>query len=342
MNCHVSTPGLKFNGRAALALCAALVAVPFRGIPAEPPSPTETTGASNDVPQLPPVTVLRSPLKFFRELLASSPMERERQLAARSPESRKVITEKLQEYEALSADERELRLRTTELYSYLKDLRDLQTPQRALLLTNVPTTDRQLLEARLDYWDKLPGDQQRRLRENEMALKYLAQIRSGERDSSGGLGQGLAEDLDRFRRLGAPEREKVMEQFKRLFELDENERDKVLDRRDGPDRAELERALNELQKIPAEKKAAYVDAVSKFTTMSHADRAEFLKGAERWKRLSVEERAAWRALFMQSPPLPPLPPGADSSSLPPLPPDGAPPLPPLQATNSPTRPNTKA
>src|SRR5689334_6202198 len=66
-------------------------------------------------PELP---VLKSPVDFFRELLALERTERTRLLADRTLESRKRILAKVREYELLSADQRELRLRVTELRWY--------------------------------------------------------------------------------------------------------------------------------------------------------------------------------------------------------------------------------
>jgi hypothetical protein len=55
--------------------------------------------------------------------------------------------------------------------------------------------------------------------------------------------------------------------------------------------------------------------------MSRADRAEFLKNAERWAKMTPAERKAWRDLVAHVPQWPALPPGI----IPPLSP--SPPLP---------------
>jgi hypothetical protein len=221
----------------------------------------------------------------------------------------------------------------------------LTASQRAVLLTNAAPLDRELVKARLAYWDKIPPEQQKLLLESKAALEYLAGIRRGGGASSSTSSPDMAEDLGRFRNLSPGERVKVMEQFKQLFELEDNERATVLHRRSGPKREQLERALIQLRQIPPEKQAAYVDAVSRFTVMTEAEQAQFLKSAERWKQLSTEERAAWQALFIQSPALlepPPLPPGFDPYAPPPLPPTLAPNKTPMQATNRPPRNNIGA
>src|ERR1700676_5589096 len=54
-----------------------------------------------------------SPVAFFRHLLAMSPKQREDYLTNRPPQMRARILAKVHEYESLSPDDRELRLRAT-------------------------------------------------------------------------------------------------------------------------------------------------------------------------------------------------------------------------------------
>ena len=64
----------------------------------------------------------KSPVDFFRKLLAMAPEEREAFLTNRPPEIRQRILAKVDEYEALDPDQRELRLRATELRWYMMQL----------------------------------------------------------------------------------------------------------------------------------------------------------------------------------------------------------------------------
>ncbi|HTV76036.1 MAG TPA: hypothetical protein VMD57_03480, partial [Candidatus Baltobacteraceae bacterium] len=68
------------------------------------------------------LTQARSPVEFFRQLLAMTPDERDNCLKIHPPEIRERILAKVAEYEALDPDERELRLRATELRWYLMPL----------------------------------------------------------------------------------------------------------------------------------------------------------------------------------------------------------------------------
>ena len=68
-------------------------------------------------PPMPP-----SPMDYFRSLLAMSPAQRESALAKKPARIRERILAKVNEYAALDPDERELRLRATELRWYLMPL----------------------------------------------------------------------------------------------------------------------------------------------------------------------------------------------------------------------------
>jgi hypothetical protein len=53
--------------------------------------------------------------------------------------------------------------------------------------------------------------------------------------------------------------------------------------------------------------------------MSPADRAEFLKNAERWAQMSPQERQAWRDVVSNVPLWPPLPTALIKPPMPPTP-----------------------
>src|SRR4051812_4211960 len=80
----------------------------------------------------------KSPVALFRELLAMSPEERNGAIAIRPPDIQKRILEKLQEYEILPDELRELRLRETELRWYLRPLMDEPRTNRAAKLALIP------------------------------------------------------------------------------------------------------------------------------------------------------------------------------------------------------------
>ena len=110
--------------------CLAAATVVFAADAQTPsPVPAKFSAAATNVPPLPPVVL--SPVEFFRQLLAMLPAERNSSLTNRTPEARARILAKVREYQALDPDERELRLRATELRWYLLPL--LRTDRKSVV-----------------------------------------------------------------------------------------------------------------------------------------------------------------------------------------------------------------
>ena len=105
--------------------------------------------------------------------------ERVQSLTNRTPEARKQILAKLREYETLKPDERELRLKVTELRWYLYPLMRAPATNRAALLARVPAADRELVENRLSEWDKLSPEAQKELLQNEAVIRCLSDVPAG-------------------------------------------------------------------------------------------------------------------------------------------------------------------
>src|SRR2546425_11475022 len=80
-------------------------------------APTPAAATRPDALELPPVP--KPQVTYFRELLALGPTELDRALAAIPDPGRNKLRSKLKEYAALALDEREARLRATELQWYL-------------------------------------------------------------------------------------------------------------------------------------------------------------------------------------------------------------------------------
>ena len=85
--------------------------------------------------------------------MAMKPDEREHYLAGRPPEIRKRFLAKIQEYESMNPEERELRLRATQLRWYLLPLMQTPATNRVAQLAAIPEADRQLVSERLQQWD---------------------------------------------------------------------------------------------------------------------------------------------------------------------------------------------
>jgi hypothetical protein len=252
-------------------------------------------GGQAILPPVPPQP--QSPVIFFRELLAMPPMERIHALTNRPPEARARIMAKVHEYQALDPDERELRLRATDLRWYLTPLFRLAPTDRQARLDQVPAELRDLVTSRLTQWDALPPSLQQEFLENDKTLHYFARV-----------------DVTNSAPADA-EHQKIADQFNQFFELTPGEKAQSLATLSDAERAQMEKTLQSFENLPPRQRLECVRNYARFTGMSAADRADFLKNAERWSQMSPKERQTWRDLVVHVPELPPLPMGTVPANL---------------------------
>ena len=196
------------------------------------PAPRRLLSApTNMLSPMPPVSPVKSPVEFFRELLAMTPAERENYLTNRPPEIRDRILAKVHEYQALDPNERELRLRATELRWYLLPLLHESPTNRAARLAAVPDDLRDLVKARLAQWDILPPPLQQEFLENERTLRYFTHVDSTNGPPAPGGGWERTppdSDLARWNALSEDQRQKITAQFNQFFELTPTEKQETL------------------------------------------------------------------------------------------------------------------
>jgi hypothetical protein len=286
--------------------------------PAAPPLPAE----------LPPLPALKSPVDFFRELLAMNTTERRLALTNRAPEVRDRLLAKAREYELMPPELRELRLRATELRWYLVPLMQTPAAQRQPLNVTVPAHLRRSVAESLQQWDLLPPPAQRELIENELVLDYFTQTQAPDPAQLQRLPQiqreKLEADIQRWEAMSEGERAQLIERVRKFFDLTPKEQEKALNTVSPKEREQMEATLDKFEKLPREQRIQCIRSFGKFAGMSAAERLQFLKNAERWSAMSLAERETWRNLVRRLPEMPPLPP--DFFTTPP------PPLPPLPAT----------
>ena len=276
-----------------------------------------------EMPPLPPGEL--SPITFFRELLAMNEAERTLVLSTYTPERQAQILAKVREYELLTPDEREVRLRVTELSWYLRPLMATPSPGRAQRLAGLSEPNRSLLAKRLSDWDKLPAEVKRELLGLGPTLPYIAEIggrsklqrqqildsMSPERRSK--LEQGLL----KWDSMSEAQRQRTLQRFNQFFKLTDAEKNKALRTLSDPERQQIEKTLQTFGSLTEDQRAWCIRSFEKFASLSPEERQEFLKNTERWKLMPPSERQAWRELVTIVPPpvpyFPPLPP-------PPLPP----------------------
>ena len=285
--------------------------------------PGNNSGSTNRVIQLHPI----SPIDYFKELLTMKPDQRERALTGKTPEQKKILVAKIAEYEAMSPEERDLRLRHTELRWYLTRLMKLPRLERITELASIPLEKRELIEERLRLWDAVPLPLQKEFLENEAMIQRVLTYETTPMDQKAKLNpeqrEKLRKELTAWRALPEEQRQRMSDQFRNFFELSEGQRKKVLGTIPDSERQQMETAMKKFQDLPQALRQHCIDSFTKLATMSPEERSEFLKNAERWEAMPPSERQAWRELVNKLPPLPPTPPGLG----------GYPTVPQLVATN---------
>ena len=274
-------------------------------------------------PESPPLPPSQSPISFFRELLAMNAAERKQALTNRSPEGQKLILAKVREYQSLPPDERELRLRVTELRWYLLPLMNTPATNRPAKLAMIPGPDHQLVEDRLQEWDKLSPEAQKELLANEATIAYITDLegRTAEqrRQMVANLPPArrelLENGINKWGSMSEEQRRKMLERFKGFFDLSAQEKQKALNTLSAPERRQIAQTLRTFGSLPPVQRIQVIRSFGKFADLSLAERQQFLKSAERWKLMSPAERQAWRDLVYRLPPpeppdLPPMPPAA--------------------------------
>ena len=275
-------------------------------------------GQSSAQGQRPPLPL--EPPDFFRKLIEMSAAEREQTLAARPEKAREVLRAGLKEYDALSPEERETRLRILDLKWYLVRLMKVAPTNRAESLRAVPDRVRKLVERRLESWDQLPPDVQADVLACEPAVGMFLRPENGTISASAHLSVITPKQRERMEQAvkylnGLPDeqRQKVFKGFAEILEVSDREQARALERLGAVERQEMERTLEMFDNLPAGDRERCISGFQKFSALSLQERDEFLRSAERWQSMNARDRQVWRSLVIRKVlPQPPLPPGAST------------------------------
>lgn len=275
--------------------------------------------ATNSVPDPllpPPPAPLKSPVSHFRELLVMSPGERQKYLAGRSLENRKLILDKIHAYQALSPEQRELQLEVTELRWYLWPLMQMPATNRAPRLNSIPAEMRKLVEARLRIWDLLPQQVQDELLQNEAMARMLREIVNGTIARTN-LPPQFQTNLAAWFAMSEEKRRRISQLFDMFLGLRPDEQQAVLRRISGPESRQLEKTLSTFQHLTPLQRSQCVRSFGKFASLTPEERKQFYHDVHKWEQMTPTERQTWRDLVESislQPPLPtmvpPMPPGA--------------------------------
>lgn len=278
---------------------------------AVPPLSNGVQSAVRAMPPLPPA--VKPPVDFFRELLAATPIARNVLLANRSPGSKDAILAKVKEYEQLEPEERELRLKATELQYWLTPLLSMSVSNRDERLSLVPSKDlKQLIQDRLRQWDELSAQQQADFLIEKDALGMMVNP-AGSSDAQPELRQ-LVERVKKTkieageRRLAAmsdEERQRAIETYTNMFVLSTADKTRALQTLSEPERQQIQRTLDAFGRLPAPKRAICLRSFEQFACLSPDERDQFLKNAARWESMTPSERQKWRNLVQKFSRMPP-------------------------------------
>ena len=243
-------------------------------------------------PPVPPVPTMKSPVDSFRTLLVMPTADRKAHLATRSAEVQKKLVDKIREYQALTPEERELRLKATELRWYVKPLMALPATNRDAQVKLIPENLREMVAARIEYWDKLPSAIQQRILTNQNGAGYIT--------LGPPMPPGIPSPAEKIRNL-------LQQRFNQLFELTPSEKEKILATLSDVERRQMEKTLEAYGQLTVLQRRQCVMSFTKFAGMSATERQEFLKNAQRWAEMSPAERQSWRELVSVAPKMPLLP-----------------------------------
>ena len=263
-----------------------------------------------------------SPVQVFRDLLEMTSEQRQDYLnshLANRPDDIKRIQAKVLEYGSLNLDQRELRLRVTELRWYLWPALKASPTNRAAWLSRIPTKneERKLIEDRLQHWDKLSPEVQKQLLANEATLRYFTELAAGTDEERSNIVKNLSPErrkkleagIRQIQQMPEVDRQKMLARFNQFFELSPTERDRTLGVLSDSQRQQLEKALRTFSGLAPELREQCVRSFERFLNLSLAERQQFLKNAERWKLMSPQERQDWIQLVDTMTIMPPFPPG---------------------------------
>jgi hypothetical protein len=269
---------------------------------------TNQAGSISGPPELlPELAPVKSPVAVFRELLYMDAAERTKALADRPEESRKRILAKIREYKSLRPEECDLRLKVTELGYYLRPLMRIPATNRPVQVALVPKDYRELVQVRLEKWDRLSPAAQQKLLQNEAAIRAITEVTNGVSTNAIRLrSEMLQNTISNWNRLSEKDKKELTENFDYFFQLKPAERAKAARILTKEEQAQIAVTLRKFANLSPDQRAQCIQSFERLAAMSPSDRRQFFKNAERWEMMTPKERDDWRNLVQTAPLLPPM------------------------------------
>jgi hypothetical protein len=279
------------------------------------------SGANPKAPVPPTLPPAPSPIQYFLRLLEAPAAEREQMLADKSPEHRRVLTNSVRIYLALSPEDRKRRLQAMELRHYLTPLMRLPATNRAIGLQIVPESYRAQVQERLDYYDRLAPEMRQQLLDRSVLVPVLPTPAYPVRGFTSNQLAAVDAAARQWQSYSRAKRDEILDNFTKLYTVSAEEKDRKL--RPLPlsdaERGQIEKTLEKFAKMKPVERQHVLNSFNKLADLSLEERRQFLRNAEAWQKMSAEDRQRWRYLVNSLPPLPPLPPGFGLPPMPPMP-----------------------
>ena len=263
----------------------------------------------------PPLTAGTSATALFRRLLAMTPQEREAFLAEKFPDRQSYLRGRVQEYLALSPEEREQRLQALEIRAVMLPLMRIPSSSRAQYIEALPATNRAVIQQRLSTWDILPPPLQQDVLSNETAIRYFLQLQkpgASKEEVLVGVSperrQQLELELARLSALTQEQRDQMVRNFERFFGDDPKQREKSIQSLSESERALVEPTLVRFGSMQPGERESALEGFKKFKALTSDEQKDFLRNAARWQDMTEKERQLWRQLVIKARITPPIPP----------------------------------
>jgi len=269
---------------------------------------------------------MKSPVDAFRELLAMDASALRAALSNRNDQARERLRKKISEYKAMDADERELRLLTTELRWYVSRLMQVPATNRTEQLADIRSDLRPLVASRLERWDQVDEELREKYIQSEEAMSLLLKYSK----ASAGLQQLLVAEvppamratlqqaLARLDAMSPVQRARAFDVFENMFTVTAAEKLSALKVMSEVEQKQMEKTLEAFNQLSIERRKTCIRSYEKFVGLTPTERALFLRNVQKWEKMSPKERQEWRELVKNVEILPPMP--EAKPMLPPMPP----------------------
>ncbi len=281
----------------------------------------EVGGRNVQEDQLPEITGMTkklpapylSSIVYFKSLLPLTLENRLKSIQSKSPETQKLLLQKLSEYDKLNGREQEIRLKEASIRIHLKKLVKMSLEERRAVLVILPEEESDILQKHLARWDQLNPGLQKEFFNHEIILRYFSRIGENSMASQNmrfnSLSPGYQRHYENWIKLKTGEKEKVFRHFDEFFKLNGDEKEKILGALSKGNRSSSMALIQSYQNMEKSDRGKCIQSLKRFTDMNPLQQQRFLWNAGRWATMSEETKTAIRKLLAEYPPTPPLPPG---------------------------------